>query len=282
MKMRNTEQTQGQNILQHGLSVWDYIRRLLDKDYEGFKLPKWWSEYESRIYGNLHTRKQIKHYCIHHDMGKPDCLVIDEAGRKHFPNHAEISADLWDSTFPKRKVEGCLIRNDMLFHEASDEEIIRKRLSTATICTLILSALAELHSNARMFGGIDSDSFKIKFKRFEKRAKKALHYYFDHRHSYIITRNDLPNSQKAVQGSHASIEMARTFLTKGDEHPSLILTVVKNENKLKAMSKELFEKGIKFVVFREPDRDNEITAIATEPLSFERRRKLSRLQLLRL
>jgi hypothetical protein len=41
-------------------------------------------------------------------------------------------------------------------------------------CTLLLSALAEVHSNANMFGGIDSTSFKIKWKHLDKRGKKAV------------------------------------------------------------------------------------------------------------
>jgi len=38
--------------------------------------------------------------------------------------------------------------------------------------TLLLTGLAEIHSNAEMFGGIESTSFKIKWKQINKRGKK--------------------------------------------------------------------------------------------------------------
>lgn len=278
--MKSCLQTEGQTILQHGLSIWKYTHKLLKKDYSNFKLPKWWNDYESRIHSNLHDFKTVKHYTINHDIGKPYCLSIDENGKRHFTDHAIKSKDVWNLIFPEKKDIGILIENDMLFHSGDELTIIKKRLPTKTICTLILTALAELHSNANMFGGITSDSFKIKFKKFEKLSKKILHYYFDHRHSYVIVRNDLSGPQKAVQSAHASIEMARAYLNKNSEHPSLVLTIVKNEPKLKEMMKELFEKDIRFIVFREPDIGNQITAIATEPLNFDKRQKLSRLQLL--
>jgi hypothetical protein len=40
--------------------------------------------------------------------------------------------------------------------------------------TLLLTGLAEVHSNAQMFGGLDSTSFKIKFKSINQRGKQIL------------------------------------------------------------------------------------------------------------
>jgi hypothetical protein len=40
--------------------------------------------------------------------------------------------------------------------------------------SLILTGLAELHSNAAMFGGIESVSFKIKWKNLNKRGRQVL------------------------------------------------------------------------------------------------------------
>jgi hypothetical protein len=40
--------------------------------------------------------------------------------------------------------------------------------------SLILSALAEIHSNAKMFGGIDSVSFKIKWKHTNKKRRQVI------------------------------------------------------------------------------------------------------------
>lgn len=38
----------------------------------------------------------------------------------------------------------------------------------------MIAALAELHANATMFGGITSESFCIKYKRLNKRAENIL------------------------------------------------------------------------------------------------------------
>jgi hypothetical protein len=40
--------------------------------------------------------------------------------------------------------------------------------------TLLLTGLAEVHSNANMFGGIESTSFKIKYKSICQRGKQIL------------------------------------------------------------------------------------------------------------
>jgi len=40
--------------------------------------------------------------------------------------------------------------------------------------TLLLTGLAEIHSNAAMFGGMDSTSFKIKWKCLNQRSKQII------------------------------------------------------------------------------------------------------------
>jgi hypothetical protein len=45
--------------------------------------------------------------------------------------------------------------------------------SLQTVLTL-LTSLCELHSNASMFGGIESTSFKIKYKQLDKRGNQVL------------------------------------------------------------------------------------------------------------
>jgi len=44
--------------------------------------------------------------------------------------------------------------------------------------TLLISGLAETHSNAKMFGGIDSTSFKIKWNQINKRGKAICQKLF--------------------------------------------------------------------------------------------------------
>lgn len=278
--MKETEQTSGQSILQHGLSVFQYTSKLLNKNFEGFRLPQWWDQYEDSIYSNLHDFKTIKHYTIWHDIGKPYCLEIDNDGKRHFPNHAQKSKEIWDSLFPDRKDESRLIANDMAFHTMTAEHIMGLRLSTKDLCTLMLTSLAELHSNARMFGGIDSDSFKIKFKKWAKTAGNICERLFNHSYIYILIRNDLSHRQQAVQSCHAALEASRNFLKKDDEHPSIIICQIKSENKLLSCAAELKEKGIDFQMFYEPAIGHQATALATRPLRGDERKAFSRFQLM--
>lgn len=260
--------------------MFQYTNKLLNKDFEGFRLPQWLSEYEDAIYANLHEFKTIKHYTIWHDIGKPFCLEIDSNGKRHFPNHAQKSKEIWNTHFPDRKDSGRLIAQDMAFHTMSAEDILGLGLSDKDMCTLMLTSLAELHSNADMFGGIESDSFKIKFKKWGKTAKRICDKLFNHAYMYILIRNDLSKPQQAVQSAHAAIESARAYLKLGEEHPSVIICSIKSEYKLLKCADELREKGIDFQIFREPDIGNQATALASRPLKGKDRAAFSRFQLM--
>lgn len=278
--MRATQQAKQQNILQHGLSVFRYTNLLLNKDYTKFRLPQWWEQYADKIHENLHDFKTIKHYTIWHDIGKPHCLEIDSEGKRHFPNHAQKSKEIWDASFPDRKDVSRLIEHDMAFHTMSAEDILGLGLSDKDLCTLLISSLAELHSNANMFGGIDSDSFKIKFKKWSKTAQKICDKIFNHSYMYVLVRKDLSPRQQAVQSCHAAIEAARNYIGPKDEHPSVIICSVKSEQKLAMCMEELTAKGIECQSFREPDIGNQMTAIASRPLKGEERKAFSRFQLM--
>ncbi len=86
---------------------------------------------------------------------------------------------------------------------------------------------------------------------------------------YVITRRDLDPGYQAVQGQHAAID----FIL---EHPEISKHWHKVSNYLGFLSVEnecqLFKLlewaaalDIKFTMFKEPDIDNELTAIALEP-----------------
>lgn len=44
--------------------------------------------------------------------------------------------------------------------------------------TLLIAGLCEVHSNASMFGGIDSVSFKIKWKQIDRRGREICKKMF--------------------------------------------------------------------------------------------------------
>jgi hypothetical protein len=89
-------------------------------------------------------------------------------------------------------------------------------------------------------------------------------------------RRDLPAAQIAVQAVHAAIEAARRFLPPDHPHPHLVLCRVSSERDLLSAADRLDRLGVRFQIFREPDRAGEATALATEPLGPECRGPLAR------
>ncbi len=82
---------------------------------------------------------------------------------------------------------------------------------------------------------------------------------------YVFTRRDLEPVHRVVQVGHAVIESTKIFPYQG-EHPYLIVFGCKTEKSLENALDTCRSQGITVVEFREPDRDNELTAIATQPL----------------
>lgn len=260
-----------------------YTQKIITGDTSDMRIPDWYINYKSNILKTLPSLSSIEEYCITHDLGKAFCLEIDENGKRHFPNHEIISEEKWlelSEDIPDKALIAKLIRYDMLFHKEKPEDILALKLPPQIICTLLLSALAAIHANADSFGGRDSDSFKIKLKNLDKRAKKILPRIFDHEYVYVIVRNDLSPAQRAVQSCHAIIEATRNFNMTG-EHPSVIICEVKSEHKLREIAKELTGNHIKYCSFHEPDIGDQLTAIASEPLRLEKRDAFKRFQLLR-
>lgn len=166
-QMRLCEQTPGMTILQHGEMVRDYYQDLTSgKDLQyAWRLPEWVGTALS-----LQTTdpKVVEAYQVFHDCGKPMCRTDD--GR--FPNHAEVSKRVWLEAGGDPEV-GELIGMDMDIHllkAEGVEEFARRPQAIA----LLLTGLAEIHANASMFGGIDSTSFKIKWKHLNKRGRQIL------------------------------------------------------------------------------------------------------------
>ena len=282
--MQACEQTPGQSILDHGLSVWEQYQKLINGDTSEMRLPQWWLAYKDQILSTLHPRSIIQQYTTFHDCGKPFCLEIDSEGKKHFPNHAEISKGTYEEHFGREgdhAIIADLISLDMICHTETADQIIGRNLSDKTVCTLLLAALAEIHANAQMFGGIESTSFKIKWKKLQKLGNRLCKYIFEHSYMYIIVRDDLSPAQKAVQAGHASIEAARAFISKDDEHPSLILCTAKSEEQLQRAADNLEANGIQLKRFYEPDIGNQMTAFATKPLSGDERKLFKKFQLLK-
>ena len=162
LDMTNGYQTSGVNFLQHGQMVADRFDDLMGEQKMQWRLPAWFNK--NKIV--LSDVDSIKEYQIFHDCGKPYCRTVDDAGKMHYPDHATVSAEIWQSLGGSDRVVS-LITRDMECH------LLRPADASAFAMTpdamiLLLTALCEVHTNASMFGGLESDSFKIKWKRLDK------------------------------------------------------------------------------------------------------------------
>lgn len=173
--MKNCEQMKNLSVLEHGVSVARYFQDL--KNHILFsqpltfkwKLPEW--IYDKDLWQVNLSVKEIYQYHIYHDCGKPYCLEIDEEGHRHFPNHAKISYKIAQNFLSDRV--STLIKNDMAAHLTKPSEY-KSFMALDDFKVLLITALCEIHSNAVMFGGIESQSFKIKHKKLSRLGKNVI------------------------------------------------------------------------------------------------------------
>ena len=182
VSMLRCEQTKGQTVYQHGVSVNQHYQELIAAKLlpDGWRIPSFVVNYKDQIFANLHPNEIVSMYLLYHDCGKPFCREVDSEGKVHFPNHAEVSKRMFLEAGGD-SVAANLIGWDMVLHTSNAEEIQNYCENVWTVkdaCTLLLAALSELHSNAKMFGGIESTSFKCKWKNLERRGKQICKHFF--------------------------------------------------------------------------------------------------------
>lgn len=120
-----------------------------------------------------HPLSVIENYLRMHDCGKAFCMTLGDNGKPHYPDHAQVSARVWLKAGGLAIVAE-LMAKDMLVHTISAADC-ESFAADPLAPVLLIAALAEIHANAvPIFGGFDSDSFKIKFKQIERRGSALL------------------------------------------------------------------------------------------------------------
>ena len=176
--MSECEQTKGQSLLQHGVSVKNYLFDLINhmRSNKPLKykwvLPDWLMSNKELILSSLPDDETLDLYTVFHDCGKPFCVETDSDGKRHFPNHAEVSYDYFNKVF-NNPIAGELIRHDMDIHLLKSDGV-EQFCNNPYALTLLLTGISETHSNANMFGGTSSVSYKIKMKSLTQRGKQIL------------------------------------------------------------------------------------------------------------
>lgn len=192
--MMSTPQAEGLDVLQHGRSVREHYFALLDHlhgqvnlaDYDNWRVPTWLSHSapdfarnRDAILRSLPSRHQMSTYLTLHDCGKPRVMAVGEDGRRHFPGHAQASAATYREGFAGEADDTIanLIEHDMDIHLIRADEL-PEFIQRPTVFAHLLAGLAEVTSNAAMFGGTDSPSFKGKWKRIDQRGRAICRLLF--------------------------------------------------------------------------------------------------------
>lgn len=176
--MAACEQTQGMNMLEHGQRVHDsYVQLRSDLIASQFEqdepaLQAWFNRIRETMPETLLAPEDLRAYHVYHDCGKHLVLCTDDTGRRHFPDHALASAVQYKALFPNDPKTHWLIAHDMDFHTMRGDDL-RVLWTQPLAATLYLTAWAEIRANAAMFGGLESESYKIKRSRLLQAAKKC-------------------------------------------------------------------------------------------------------------
>lgn len=81
---------------------------------------------------------------------------------------------------------------------------------------------------------------------------------------YVIVRKDISISQRAVQAGHAVADYLLHSPSARWNNGILIYLGVKGLNQLEHLKRKFKLEGIPYIEFKEPDMNNETTAIATD------------------
>lgn len=140
-------------------------------------MPEFIYDNKEFILKNLLPLNIISTYQMYHDIGKPYCKTyeLNDREKYHFYDHAKISAETFSSIDNTSYITAKLIERDMEIHTLKDSDlksfIGNSQLDLMLAITLLISGFCEIHANAEMFGGLNSTSFKIKFKQINTRGK---------------------------------------------------------------------------------------------------------------
>ncbi len=184
--MRECFQFKSMNMLDHGEDVRDWYEDLRNlvmssptpskERFARWRLPDWIESDAVKRHFLTADDDVVRLYQVYHDCGKPLCRVVDVDGCQHFPDHAEVSRRQWlehsDGSIEAMRVAD-LIGMDMDVHLLKADGVAEFSRRPQAL-TLLLTALCEIHSNAQMFGGIDSPGFKAKYKKIERFGSRIV------------------------------------------------------------------------------------------------------------
>jgi len=101
-------------------------------------------------------------------------------------------------------------------------------------------------------------------------------------YTYIIVRQDISHEQQLVQAAHATLKLGASLIDSpvGLNNLNFVVCGVKNEDEVRGAAEYLYSSGYDTVEFREPDINDEVTAIASFPIKSTKKRFMKRYKIL--
>jgi hypothetical protein len=101
-------------------------------------------------------------------------------------------------------------------------------------------------------------------------------------YTFIFVRQDISPEQQAVQAAHATYVAGAKFKPENAEEVHFVLIGVPNLQELTQVRFKLKKYGVEDVIFREPDLENQATAVATQVMKETQKRFLKKYKKLQL
>ena len=161
--MKNSFQIENRlTVFQHGIDVWKETKKIIHsmKNNSFEELPVFFKDNKDLFLKNIVDYKTLMLYCIYHDCGKPFCVPDHQI---KFKDHEFESFKIIKELFPENETLHKLVLNDMKIHKVRACNF-DDFLNTPNLITHIIVGLAEMNANSQMFGGKESDSYKMKYK----------------------------------------------------------------------------------------------------------------------
>lgn len=176
--MEKTYQFENINMLEHGHMVHEaYLELKNDLLNQKNNMLNLNIQQTDWLIKNQYDIETMRNYHVYHDCGKPYCRTVNPDGKQQFPNHAQISYEIYKRYFDNDTVS-ILILMDMNFHFLKSEDLEKwlniHKNNPNLLASLYLTAWSELIANSSMFGGYDTTSFKIKKKALIRAGKKLF------------------------------------------------------------------------------------------------------------
>ena len=110
---------------------------------------------------------------------------------------------------------------------------------------------------------------------------KALNDHVEDLYTFIFVRQDLNKEIQVVQSSHAALVLGHKIKDHDPHKLNFVVCGAKDLADLMAIKDHIATEGVETVEFVEPDLNNEITAIASFPMSVSKKRCMRRYKILK-